>query len=88
METNLALNQTWGNADNTTDGGASRQYVPSTYLETVHYYYPMYYSYWTQEDKISKSFKLVQKFIEKKIIKEPKTVKDFIELVNSISEIL
>jgi len=88
METNLSLNQSWGTVDNITRGTISTQYVPNTYFETVHHYYPTYYSYWTQEDKILKSFKLAQKLMEKKIIKEPKTVKDFIELVNSISEII
>ena len=91
QETNLSLNSSWGTGTthrgqtNITGGG---WYTPDYYQPVVQYYYPAYQWYWHDKDKISKAFKLVEKFIEKKTIKEPKTVKAFIELVNSISEII
>ena len=52
------------------------------------HYYPSYV-YWTQPDKskLEQSFKIVQKLIEKKLVKVDK-VKEFIELVNDIVEVL
>ena len=51
----------------------------------VEWWYPVYYSCWTKEpNKIEQAFKLVQKLMEKKIIKQL-TLKKFIELVNEIA---
>ena len=51
-------------------------------------YYPVAYPAFTYtEDKVSKAFKIVQKLIEKKIV-DKISVKEFIELVNTIAEIL
>ena len=87
----LSLNSSWGSGTITTGGQTNITgggwFTPDYYVPTVQYYYPSCYHYWT-EDKISKSFKIVEALLKKKIIKEPKTVKDFIELVNSISEII
>lgn len=60
---------------------------PLNYLNTVNTYYTPWFYTW-QDNKIEKSFKLVQKLIEKKLVKEPKTVKDFIELVNELTTII
>jgi len=58
------------------------------YVPLVQQYYYPYYTYWTNEDKISKAFKLAEKLINKKLIKEPEKVKDFIELVNELVELV
>jgi len=51
----------------------------------VERWYPAYYIYWTKEpSKIEQAFKIVQKLLEKKIIKHL-TLKKFIELVNEIA---
>ena len=62
------------------------QITPYTPLITT--YYPDYTCYWNSPSKIETSFKIVQKLMEKKVIKEPKTIKNFIELVNTIAEIV
>jgi hypothetical protein len=49
-------------------------------------YYPTYHSYWTP-NKTEQAFKLVQKLMEKNLVKV-KTVKDFLELTNEIISIL
>ena len=85
---NLALNSSWNTTSNYQGQSNTNWYDPNTYTPFVNTVYIPYQQFWYNEDKITKSFKLVQKLIEKKTIKEPKTVKDFIELVNSISEIL
>lgn len=56
--------------------------------DTYHYYYPTYYPYVVKEDnKFEQAFKIVQKLMEKKLV-DPKKVKDFIELVNEIVDVL
>lgn len=57
------------------------------FQETVHHYYPTYYGVWEQKSKIEQAFKIVQKLVDKKLL-TLKTVKDFIETVNDISEVL
>ena len=52
-------------------------------------YYPQYYPvYVEKEGKVSQAFKIVSKMLEKKIIEKELTIKDFIELVNMIADIL
>lgn len=90
MERNITLNSNF--TYQMTSGGTDSQMYTQPYWDIYQplvkeYYYP-YYTYWTNEDKISKAFKLAQKLIEKKLIKEPTKVKDFIELVNNIVELL
>jgi len=57
-------------------------------------YYPVYpncytYVYGTcEKSKIEQAFKVVQKLLEMKMIKEPKKIKDFVEVVNKIAEVL
>lgn len=83
LMTSNFLNSTWGTQDYDTTGTATTAvnwYDPNTYVP--------FYTYWTNESKIEKSFKLVQKLIENKVIKEPATVKQFIELINTISEVI
>lgn len=58
------------------------------YIEPVVNYWNGYYNYSITEDRVTKSFKIIQHLIEKKKIKEPKTIKEFIELVNEISTLL
>lgn len=58
-------------------------------LEYLWGYYPRYYPvYVDHKDKVTQSFKIVSKLLEKKIIKKDLTIKDFIELVNTIADIL
>ena len=49
-------------------------------------YYPNYLSYYTS-NKTEQAFKLVQKLLEKKLVKLT-TIKDFIELTNEIISII
>jgi hypothetical protein len=90
MET-LSLNSTFTYGEVKT-GTASRQttgtFDTTIYKPLIREYYYSYYPYWQNEDKISKAFKLAQKLIEKKFIKEPLKVKDFIELINELAEII
>lgn len=72
---NSASNYFWEPNNYTALVGTNTVYLP-------------YYNYWTEPSKIDKAFKLVQRLIENKIIKEPKTVKNFIELVNSLADIV
>lgn len=82
-ETNLNLQTTWGGFDSK----VTNWYQPVPYIPLVEQYYYNNLNPWSS-GSIEKAFKLVQKLLEKKLIKEPKTVKDFIELVNTLSEIL
>ncbi len=58
---------------------------------SFNYILPMYpyqlYYYNDHEDKTGKAFKIVQKLIEKKLVKSEK-IQDFVNLVNEISEII
>jgi hypothetical protein len=94
---NLSLSSTFtfGPLPNTTGSGTADNVVSATpiwdttiYQPLVQAHYYNWYPYWTNEDKISKAFKLAQVLIEKKLIKEPEKVKDFIELVNVLVEIV
>jgi hypothetical protein len=49
-------------------------------------WYPACLPYWSQANKVETAFRLAQKLIKNKLITEPKTVKDFIELVNLLAE--
>ena len=70
-----------------TTQGTSSTFDSNFYMHTVDTYYPTMYTYWnTYPNKIETAFKLTQKLLEKKIIKEPKTIGEFIELVNTIAE--
>lgn len=60
---------------------------PVTYYPLVYQYYPQSVVYWENPNKTEKAFKIIEKLIEKKLIKV-KTVKEFIELVNEISAVL
>jgi hypothetical protein len=65
-----------------------------TYTEYYPYhehYYPAYYpcySFAPEKSKIEQAFKIVGKLMEKNLIKKDLNVKDFIKLVNDISEII
>jgi len=65
-----------------------------TYTEYYPYhehYYPVYYpccTYVAEKSKIEQAFKIVGKLMEKDLIKKDLNVKDFIKLVNDISEII
>ena len=61
-------------------------FEPRFYYPLIQQYYPVYVPYW-QEPKIEKAFKIVQILLEKNIVKV-ESVKDFIELVNKISEVI
>jgi len=58
---------------------------PQPYQPVIERYYPSCLGHWTTEDTISKAFKIVQKLIDKKMVKVVK-IKDFIELVNLIAK--
>ena len=50
-----------------------------------YYSYPVYI---TEKSKFEQSFKIVSKLMEKKIIKQTLSVKEFIELVNDIAGVI
>ena len=81
----LNLSSDW---NNTSWWTINTPYYFEQYKPLVQEYYYNWYPYWTNDDKLSKAFKLAQLLIEKKLIKEPEKVKNFIELVNSLVEIL
>ena len=68
-------------------------YLKNTDLTGGNYTYPYEQYYygcfpiWNNQNNIEKSFKLVQKLIDKKYVKIT-NVKQFIELVNELSDIL
>ena len=85
--------QLGGRVDTAGNNIGAGTFDQSLYQNTYPYvekFYPNYYtSYWTnyvQDSKLEKAFRLAQKLIEKKFIKEPKTVKDFIVLVNTLAD--
>lgn len=61
---------------------------PNWYPQIIKEYYPAYYgTYVDNKSNIEKAFKIVQKLIDKKLVKVEK-VKNFVELVNDIAEII
>ena len=78
---NASLNMSWGGNANVT---GTMWYDPKWYQPVLREYYPVYTSYW-QDNKIEKAFKIMKVLVDKKLI-EPKTVKEFIELVNDIAK--
>jgi len=52
----------------------------------VEQWYPNYMPYWSQANTVETAFRVAQKLIKSKLVIEPKTVKDFIELVNLLAE--
>jgi hypothetical protein len=81
------LTFTDNSSGNYTGGGTSGDYHIEPWYPVVEKYYPACYSYWKDDSKIEKAFKITQILIDKKKVKVEK-VKDFIELVNSIAEII
>ncbi len=80
----------WGNNDSSTGGemmigdGSSHYFDETNYYPWIqsycnHYHYP--------EDKTKQAFKIVKVLMKKKMVKLDK-VKDFVELVDEILEIL
>jgi len=84
-------------AQNTTlDTNFSTVVPMAVYIGDYNYWQPVVeqyckytcWPYWsTNQSKIEQAFKIVQKLIDKKLIKLA-TVKSFIEVVNNISEVL
>jgi hypothetical protein len=90
MNTDLTLNTNFGTSNYTGDYTAPYPdywWNPHIYTPIVKEYYPVYYGYWNQDSKLEKAFKIVAKLMDMKMIKCP-LVKDFIETVNNIAEIL
>lgn len=64
------------------------------YIDWNHYHpYQNYYvqtcpQMYVYEDKTKKSFELVKKLIDEGLMQEPKTIKDFIELVTKVSNLI
>lgn len=51
----------------------------------VEQWYPSYI-WWKEEGKVEKAFRIAQKLMTKRLVKEPKTIKAFIEFVNLLAE--
>ncbi len=79
--------------DNTSTGGditmhAGSQYIDYDYYHTHWYPYSYYYpSYPVYEDKTKQAFKIVKLLMKKKLVKVDK-VKDFVDLIDEVLEIL
>lgn len=81
----LALNTSVDNMDLNASNASIGDWGQNC-LGLVQTYYQPYYSYWTP-NKTEQAFRLVQKLLEKKLVKL-NTIKDFIELTNEIVSIL
>lgn len=64
------------------------QYNWQPYYPLIQQYYPVYIPYWDNQSKIEQAYLIAQKLIDKKLVKQVVTIKDFIELVNEIVTIL
>ena len=84
MEKAMSLNSSWSDVSSS----SYNNYYYPWYPETIREYYPIYYRIWeTEPDKFEQAFKIVNKLMEKKIV-EIRKVKDFVELVNEIVDII
>ena len=91
MSENLDGFYTQYSASNATSAAScgDQSYWPGSDYPTP--YYPNYYYYSYPCYTVSKTetaFKLVKKFVEMKLIKEPKTFKEFCDLIEEISKTL
>ncbi len=81
------------NWDNSSTGGDITMHVGSHYVDYDYYHthwypYTQYYpSFTIGEDKTKQAFKIVKLLMKKKLVKVDK-VKDFVELIDEILEIL
>lgn len=80
------------NWDNSSTGGDITMHSGSCYIDYDYYHthwypYSNYLSYHTYEDKTKQAFKIVKLLMKKKLVKVDK-VKDFVELIDEILEIL
>lgn len=96
MQGQISLESKWssGNPIGQFDNKVGNTYIgdpwynPNIYTPIVERYYPVYYGFWNNEkNKTEQAFKIVQKLIDKGKLKVD-TVKDFIEAVNEIVEVL
>ena len=69
----------------TANGGNCTTGDPQFWYQWYPQYYPMYYE--MPKSKIEQAFKIVSKLMEKKII-DKMSLKQFIDIVNSVAEIL
>jgi len=69
--------------------GSCGDYWYPNYWDTHNHYYTTYIPTYTppEKSKLEQAFKIMQKLMEKKIVKT-QSLKTFIEMVNSIAEIL
>ena len=83
--------------ETTTDGSNTysdwHQWWPDYERTIIKEYYPVYWPNYvtttvTVPGKLEQAFKIAGKLIEKKIIEKELTVKDFVELVNEISDLI
>ena len=86
MTLETPINNLYLKTENTNLNNASLNDCGQNCLGLVQTYYPTYYSYW-QPNKTEQAFRLVQKLLQKKLVKLS-TIKDFIELTNEIVAIL
>ncbi len=80
----LAENVTMGTA--TSLGTSSSGYWEDN---TWHWqYYPYSYPTYYYPNKTETAFKLIKKFVEMKLIKEPKTFKEFCDLIDKVAGVI
>lgn len=84
--TSLNLNTAWGGTQNNIND-YQNCFLPQTYIPYIQTFYQPYYIQW-ETDRTGKAMRLIQTLMEKKLMKEPKTVGEFIEIVNEVSKII
>ncbi len=52
------------------------------------HYYPYSYPTYCYPNKTETAFKLIKKFVEMKLIKEPKTFKEFCDLIDKVAGVI
>lgn len=91
MQQTITLNSNWGLTSTTgmgTNLPSGDWYNPNLYQPIVKEYYPAtIFTQWSEPNKTEKAFKVLQKLIETKRVQIDK-VKDFIEAINEIVEVL
>ena len=104
MEDQVKYKTTFATTDSSSGAFTSNTQVQCDFNQSANYCYTdwntfvPFQNYWYQQtypgivqyhtDPVKKSFELVKKLMDKGLIQEPKTIKDFIELVTEISNLL
>lgn len=81
----LNTNSVWGGT--TANISDNWWWQPQTYIPLVQTYYPMYYGLW-ETDKTGKAMRIIKVLLEKNLMTEPRTIGEFIEIVEKVSVLI